>query len=166
MIDKFSISGCTVPLKNKNAIIRITNSFEYILLSSKTKPKLIGTDRGKEFYYRIFQKLSNNNSNKHYSRNSSIAGVFAERFIRTIRNFIKRRVFLKGDETWVDILPEITKQYNNTKHSSIKLTALQRSLKRNERYVYQILLDKRKKIKLKFEVNYLVRTSDLKKTIS
>ena len=39
-------------------------------------------------------------------------------------------------------------------------------MKKNEGYVYQILLDKRKKIKQKFQVNDLVRTADLKRTFS
>ena len=45
-------------------------------------------------------------------------------------------------------------------------TPAQASLKRNERYVCRKLLDKRKKVKPKFQVNDLVRTADLKKTSS
>ena len=40
------------------------------------------------------------------------------------------------------------------------------SLKKNEGYVYKNLLDKRNKIKPKFQINDLVRTADLKKTFS
>ena len=43
---------------------------------------------------------------------------------------------------------------------------IQASLKKNEAYIYKDLLDKRKKIKPKFEVNDLVRTVALKKTFS
>ena len=45
------------------------------------------------------------------------------------------------------------------------LTAIQASLKKNEGYVYNNLLDKRK-IKPKFEVNDLVRVAHLRKTFS
>ena len=45
-IDNFSKVGWTVPLKNKNAQT-IKDSFENILISSKRKPNLIETDRGK-----------------------------------------------------------------------------------------------------------------------
>ena len=48
--------------------------------------------------------------------------------------------------------------------SSTKLTPIQANLKKNERYVYKKLLDKRKKLKPKFQVNDLVRVADLKKT--
>ena len=46
------------------------------------------------------------------------------------------------------------------------MTPIQGSLKKNEGYVYKNLLDKRKKIKPKYELGNLVRTSDLKKTFS
>ena len=60
----------------------------------------------------------------------------------------------------------ITKQYNNRIHSSTKLTPIQASLKKNESFVYKNLLDKRQKIKPKFQINDLVRVADLKKTFS
>ena len=71
-----------------------------------------------------------------------------------------------GDANWVDVLPTITKQYNNRVHSSTKLSPKDASLKKNEGFVYKNLLDKRKRIKPKFELNNLVRTADLKKTFS
>ena len=46
------------------------------------------------------------------------------------------------------------------------LTPIQANLKKNEGYVHKNLLDKRKKIKPKFQVNHLVRVADLKKTFS
>ena len=87
-IDNFSKFGSTVPLKNKTAQT-IKDSFENILISSKRKPNLIETDRGKEFYNNIFQDFFNKNNIKLYSRNSSYGAVFAERFNRTIRDLLK-----------------------------------------------------------------------------
>ena len=164
-IDNFSKYGWTVPLKNKNAQT-IKDSFENILKNSKRKPNLVESDRGKEFYNNIFQDFLNKNNIKLYSRNSSYGAVFAERFNRTIRDLLKRSVFEKGDGNWIDVLPKITKQYNNRIHSSTKLTPIQASLKTNEGFVYKNLLDKRKKIKPKFQINDLVRTADLKRTFS
>ena len=165
IIDNFSKYGWTIPLKNKNAQT-IKDSFENILIKSKRKPHLIETDRGKEFYNNIFQDFLNKNNIKLYSRNSSYGAVFAERFNRTIRDLLKRPVFEKGDGNWIDVLQTITKQYNNKVHSSTKLTPIQASLKKNEGYVYKKLLDKRKRITPKFQLNDLVRTADLRKTFS
>ena len=165
IIDNFSKFGWTTRLKNKNAQT-IKDSFENILISSKRKPNLIESDRGKEFYNNIFQDFLNKNNIKLYSRNSSNGAVFAERFNRTIRDLLKRPVFEKGDGSWIDVLPKITKQYNNTTHSSTKLSPKDASLKENEGYVYKNLLDKRNKINPKFQINNFVRTADLKRTFS
>ena len=165
VIDNFSKNGWTIPLKNKNAQI-IEDSFENILIDSKRKPNLIESDRGKEFYNNIFQDFLNKNNIKLYSRNSSYGTVFAEGFNRTLRDLPKRPVFEKGDGKWIDILQTITKQYNNRVHTSTKLSPKDASLKKNEGYVYKNLLDKRKKVKPKFQINDLVRTADLKRTFS
>ena len=164
-IDNFSKFGWTIPLKNKNAQT-IKDSFENILISSKRKPNLIETDRGKEFYNNIFKDFLNKNNIKLYSRSSSYGAVFAERFNRTIRDLLKKIVFERGDANWIDVLAIITKQYNNRIHSSTKLTPIQASLKKNEGFVYKNLLDKRNKIKAKYQINDLVRVADLKKTFS
>ena len=82
------------------------------------------------------------------------------------RDLLKKIVFEHGDAKWIDILPTITKEYNNRTHSSTKLTPIQASLKKNEGYVYKNLLDKRKKVKPKFQIDDLVRTAGLKKTFS
>ena len=164
-IDNISKFGWTVPLKNKNAQT-ITNSFENILIGSKRKPNLIESDRGREFYNNIFQDFLNKSNIKLYSRNSSYGAVFAERFNRTIRDLLKKIVFEHGDGNWADILPTITKQYNNRKHTSTKLSPKDASLKKNEGFVYKNLLDKREKVTPKFQINDLVRTAELKRTFS
>ena len=99
IVDNFIKFGWTVPLKNKNSQT-IKDSFENEIKNSKTKPHLIETDRGKEFCINIFQKFLNNNNIKHYSRNTSVGAVFAERFNRTTRDLLKNlflnRVLLTG----------------------------------------------------------------------
>ena len=165
VVDNFSKFGWTIPLTNKNAQT-IKDSFENILISSKRKPNLIESDRGREFYNNIFQDFLNKNNIKLYSRNSSNGAVFSERFNRTIRDLLKRPVFEKGDGNWIDILQTITKQYINRVHTSTKLSPRDASLKKNEGYICKNLLDKRKKVKPKFQTNDLVRTADLKKTFS
>ena len=85
-----------IPLKNRNAQT-IKNSFENILITSKRKPNLIESDRGKEIYSSILQKLLDINNEKHYSTNSSLGAVFGERYNFTIRNVLEGPVFEKGD---------------------------------------------------------------------
>ena len=135
------------------------------MISSKRKPYLIETDRGKEIYNYIHQDFQNKNTFKLYSRNSSFGSVFAERFTCTIRDLLKRPVFEKCDSTWIDVIPKKkTKQYNSRTHSSNNLTPIQANLKKKEGYVYNKLLDNRKRVSPKFKTNDLVRTADLKKS--
>ena len=120
-----------VPIKIKNAQT-IKVSFEIVIINSKRKPNLIESDRGKEFYNKVFQDFLNKNKIRLYSRNTDLGAVFAERFNRTIRDLLKKIVLEQGDAKWIDVLPTITKQYNNRIHSSSRLSPIQDSLKKNE----------------------------------
>ena len=114
----------------------------------------------------MFQDLINKNNIKIYSKNSSYGAVFAEHFNRTFRDPLKKIVFQQGDAKWIDVIPTITKQYNNRVHSSTKLSPKDASLKKNEGSVYNNLSDKREKITPKLQINDLLRTADLKKMFS
>ena len=103
---------------------------------------------------------------QHYSRYTDKRPSIAERVIRTVRNFLKKPVFLAGNADWLSELPSVIKKYNNTIHSSIKMTPNQASKKSNERKVYSNLQDKRVKQKPKFKLGQLVRTADIKKVFS
>ena len=164
IMDNFSNFGWTVPLKNKNAQTK-NYSFEFFLISSK-KPNLIETDRGKEFYNSIFQNFLINKIITFYSRNTYVGAVYAERFNCTTRDILEKPVFEEGESNWIDVLHAITKQYNNRIQSLIKLTPIQASFEKIEGYVYKSFLDKLKKVKRKFQVSNVVRTSDLKHTFS
>ena len=109
IIDTFSKTGWTVPLKNKNAQT-IKDSFESIIISSKRKQNLLEGDRDRGFYNNMFQSFLNDNNIKLYSRNSSYGAVFAEGFNRINRDLPKRPVFERGDANWIDVLPTKTKQ--------------------------------------------------------
>ena len=117
-------------------------------------------------YNSIFQNLVNKNNIKHYTRNRSLGAVFAETFNRTNRDLLKRPLFEKFEINWIDVLSVIAKLKINRVHTYTRLTPIQASLKKNEGFVYQKVLDKRKKIKPKFQVNEFVRTADIEKTFS
>ena len=91
---------------------------------------MIETDDGSEFVHKLLTNLLKNKKIKRYSRNTSLRAVFAERFNRTIRDLLKTPVFEKRDGNWIDVLPTITKQYNNRLHTSTKLSPKDASLKK------------------------------------
>ena len=162
VIDNFSKFGWTIPLKNKYAQ-SITDAISQIIKTSRRKPSLLETDDGKEYVNKIFHEFLNNHNIKRYSRNTALGAVFAERFNRTIRNLLKKPVFLKGNGDWLSELPSVTKQYNNIIHSSTKMTPIQASKKSNEKLVYSNLQDRRVRQQPKFKLGQLVRTADIKR---
>ena len=92
IIDNFAKFVWKIPIKNENGQT-IKDSFENILIISKRKPILIESDRVKEFYNNISQHFSNNINTKHYSRNSSLCAVFAEKFNRTVNRTIGKEFY-------------------------------------------------------------------------
>ena len=103
---------------------------------------------------------------QHYSRFTDKGPSIAERVIRTVRNLLKKPVFLAGNADWLSELPSVIKQYNNTIHHSIKMTPVQASKKSNQKLVYNNLKDDREVQKPKFKLGQFVRTADIKKVFS
>ena len=59
-----------------------------------------------------------------------------ERWTRTIKTKLWKQFTVQGYIIYLNILPKILEQYNNTKHSSIKMTPAEASKKKNESTVY------------------------------
>ena len=165
IVDNFSKYLWAIPLKNKYSQT-ITNEFSNILTKSKRKPLKLESDRGTEFYNSIFQSFLRNKNIQHYSRFTDKGPSIAERVIRTVRNLLKKPIFLAGEASWVNELSPIIEKYNNTIHHSIKMTPNQASKKSNEKIVFANLRDDRVKRQPKFKLGQLVRTADIKKVFS
>ena len=75
-------------------------------------------------------------------------------------------VFEKGRADWLSELQSAIKQYNNTIHSSTKMTPNQASKNSNEKLVYSNLQDRTVKKQPKHKLGQLVRTADIKKVFS
>ena len=74
-------------------------------------------------------------------------------------------MFEKGNADWLSEIPSVIKLYSNTFHHSNKMTPIQASKKSNEKEVYSNLRDERVKLKPKFNLGQLVRTTDIKKSV-
>ena len=165
IIDIYSKYLWAIPLKNKYSRT-ITIEFLYVLSTSNRKPLKIESGRGTEFYNSIFKIFSKSKNIQHYSRFTDKGPSIAERVIRTIRNLLKKPVFLAGNAKWISELPSVVKKYNNTIHHSIKITPNQASKKVNEKEVYSNLQDRRVRQKPKYKLGQLVRTADIKRVFS
>ena len=103
-----------------------------IFLKLQKKRKIIEADSGKEFYDNVFQNFLNNKNIEKYSRDTFLGAVFAEKFNHTIKDFLERPFFDKGDGKRIDVLPTITKQYNSRIHSTTNITPIEASFKKTK----------------------------------
>ena len=98
----------------------ITDEFSNVLSKSKRRPFNLESDRGSVWYISIFQNFLRSKNIHHYSRFTDKGLSIAERVIRTTRNLLKKPVFEKRRADWLNELPSVNKQYNNTIHHSKK----------------------------------------------
>ena len=79
--------------------------------------------------------LKQNNITIYSTENEEKSSV-VERWNRTMKNKMWKQFTAKNTTQYLDMLPKLVKEYNNTKHSSIKLTPVEASIKKNEGLVY------------------------------
>ena len=124
VIDIFSNFGWAIPLKIKYAQTK-TDAISQTIKTSKPKPNLFETDDGEENVNKSLNEFLNNNSFERYSPYTDKGAVYAERFSKTVRDLLKKPVFQRGNSDRLSELSSVIKIYNNTIHSSTKMTPIQ-----------------------------------------
>ena len=119
-IDLYSKYAFVIPLKDKKGI-SIVNVFNKIIKQSNRKPNKIWVDQGSEFYNNVFKKWLSDNDIIMYSTYNEGKSVVAERFIRTLKNKLYKHMTATRKNVYYDVLDDVVKKYNNTKHSTIKM---------------------------------------------
>ena len=82
-------------------------------------PNVAQLDEGKEFYNVGVRDLLKSHNVDYFSTHSDKKAVIVERFNWTLKTMMWKYFYSKGTYNWVDVLDGLTKNYNNTKHSSI-----------------------------------------------
>ena len=103
---------------------------------------------------------------QHYSQTTDKGSSVTERVIRTVRNLLEKTVSETGNADWLSELRSVIRRYNNSINISTKMTSILASRKSNEKEVYSILRDERKKQKPKFKLGKLVRTAAIERVFS
>ena len=165
VLDVFSKYGWIVPLKDKKGET-VMNAFKTILKEGR-KPKYLWTDKGKEYYNKHVKELLDKNKITLYSTENEEKSSVCERWNRTIKSKMWKQFTVQGNTQYLDMLPKLVKQYNNTKHSSIKMTPTEASKKINEGTVYFNLYGdmETSKQKPKFKKGDKVRISKYKRNV-
>ena len=158
VIDIFSKYGWIEPLKNKKGKT-LANALKTIF--KERKPEKLWTDKGREFYNKDVKELI-----ELYSTENEEKSSIVERWIRTMKEKIWKYFTDNNTYNYMDVLPDLVKDYNNTVHSSTKLTPIDASKKKNELTVWRNLYPDRYKINditPKFSVGDRVRITKKKK---
>jgi hypothetical protein len=133
-VDVFTKFVRAVPLYNKDAM-SLLSAFQ----SFKILPAFVWADKGKEFYNKVLKGYFDSKEIRLYSTYSESKSVIAERFIRTFRNWLQLYLTMKNSLRWIDIWPEIIRQYNDRAHSTTKVKPKDAHLAKNFEKVYMNL---------------------------
>ena len=159
-IDVFSKFAFAIPIKRKTAK-EVLRALKTII--GEMKPKKIQSDRGLEFMNQTISDWAKANDIVMYATyNYDIKACVVERFIRTFKGRLYRYFTHNNTSTYIDVLPDIIKSYNESYHRSIKMTPKLARKKSNERLVYGNLYRETKpyyKQSPSFKVNDTVRVS-------
>ena len=164
VIDTFNKYGWIIPLKDKKGETMV-NAFKKIFKEGR-KPKKLWTDKGREFYNKDMDDLRKLYDIELYSTENEEKSSIAERWIRTMKEKMFKYFTDYNTNKYIDVLPDLVTNYNNTVHSSTKLTPRDASMKKNELKVWRNLYPDRYKINRqnpKFSVGDRVRITKKKK---
>ena len=117
VIDTFSKYGWIIPLMDKKGET-VADALKDIF--KKRKPEKLWTDKGREFYNKDVKDLV-----ELYSTENEEKSSIAERWIRTMKEKMWKYFTDNNTYNYIDALPDLVKDYNNTVHSSIKLTPIE-----------------------------------------
>ena len=124
----------------------------------------IWSDKGSEFYNRQVKELLKDNIIKLYSTENEEKSSVVERWIGTMKQHMYKYFTANETTKYYDMLDKLVENYNNTVHSSIKMTPVEASKVENELTVYENLYPENdeKTKKAKFKVGDRVRIAKKK----
>ena len=114
VIDVFSKYGWLIPLKDKTGK-SVASALKTIF--EKRKPEKMWVDKGKEFYNKDVKDLI-----ELYSTENEEKSSIVERWIRTMKEKMWKYFSAKSTNVYMNVLSDLVKEYNNPRHSSIKMT--------------------------------------------
>ena len=120
-----------IPLKDKTGK-SVASALKTIF--EERKPEKMWVDKGKEFYNKDVKDLIELYSTENEEKSSVV-----ERWIRTMKEKMWKYFSAKFTNVYMNVLSDLVKEYNNTRHSSIKMTQVKASKKENELTVWRNL---------------------------
>ena len=146
----------------------MSSAFEKIFKKSKRKPTMLWTDKGSEFISKHFKEFLKKNKIKLYHTENEEKSSIVERWNKTMKNRMWKMFSANNNTVFWDKLDKLVDDYNNRKHSSIKITPIEASKKENEKKVFANLygdLIYLKPKNPKFSIGDKVRISKYKRRV-
>ena len=134
IIDVFSKQGRCIPMPSKSAASLVA---ALKIAFADDRPQTLQTDRGMEFLNKSVQALLTRRGVHHFStHNVETKASIVERFNKTLKTRMWR--YFTKVQTWryIDVLPDLMRTYNNTRHRSIGMAPSQVNA-RNQEKVWQ-----------------------------
>ena len=154
VINVFSKYSWMLPLKDKTGK-SVADAFKEIFEKSKRKPEKLWTDKCREFYNNHVKELDV----QLYSTENEEKSSVVECWNRTMKEKMFKYFTASNTNKYIDVLDDFVERYNNTRHSSIKMTPVEASKKEDEVRVYRNLYQEfeRRPIHAKFKIGEKVR---------
>ena len=121
LIDVFTKKAYARPVRRKNKFDMVI-AMESISSDLDHLPNTLITDEGLEFYNKNVEEVLDKFAIHHYSIKSKMKASVVERFIRTLKNRLEKYFVKNKTKRWIDILPQLISNYNNTPHRSIGMS--------------------------------------------
>ena len=167
VIDVFSKYGWIKLLSNKKTET-VSKAFDEIFKSSKRKPKMLWTDKRSEFISKHFKDFLKREGIKLYHTENEEKSSVVERWNKTMKNKMWKMFTTNNNTVYWDKIDKLVDNYNNSRHSSIKMSPVEASKKKNENKVWSNLYGDSiymKPSKSKFSIGDRVRISKYKKKV-
>ena len=165
VIDVFSKYGWIVPDWKTESV---SSAFQHIFKKSKRKPEKLWTDKGSEFISKHFKDFLKRHSIILYHTQNEEKSSIVERWNKTMKNKMWKIFSANNNTVYWDKLDKLVDDYNNSYHSSIKMTPTEGSKKENEKQVFTNLYEDEiylKPKKPKFSNGDKVRLSKYKRRV-
>lgn len=91
----------------------ITKATQKVLDVSGRKPNKVCVDKESEFYQKL-TKFWQSNKIENYSTHSKVKLLFAERYIKNLKNEICKYMAVISKSVYIKKNPEIVKEFDNT----------------------------------------------------
>lgn len=149
-IDCFTKFVFCYPLKSKadsHMAIKKFLTQDYTKIYPGVRIAHIQSDQGTEFFNKKVTQLFTKLNIIHYHTFSNLKASIVERVIRTLKGKLFERFTANGNYKWIDILKQVTDDYNNAVHSTIGMEPKSVSINNEKEVFSKIVTETRKRNK-------------------